>query len=215
MWKGPFGIMSAARGGEDDAARTGKLKNLLKQQGHGFIDLQGGYLYEEEGKPKVPVSEASVFIPNISEIAIKELASQFDQESYIFGEGGNWSLKETESGATWSEGSTADTFEALRHQKVDEDYPYMSQIRGRKGRQFRLDPDLVQRRREEQDQLSRHQHERVAFRLVGGKAPCFYSIAGHFRPRPPVCLAASDISLSGTCPDGSLLECWLPLQEIS
>lgn len=216
MWKGPFGIVSATRGGDDDAARIGKLKNLLKQQGQGFVDLQGGYLYEEDGKPKVPVKEASVFLPNISEMVVKELASQFDQESYIFGEQGRWSLKETKSGAIWAEGLVEDTFEVLRHREVEEDYPFMSQIRGKKGRQFRLDPDLVQRRKEEQEQVAREQHSRkhrVAFRLVGGKAPCFYSIAGPFRPRPPVCLAASDISLSGICPDGSLLECWLPLQE--
>ena len=216
MWKGPFGIISAARGGDDDAERTVKLKNLLKQRGQGFIDLQGGYLYEEEGKPKVPVKEASPFLPNISESEIKELASLFEQESYIAGETGHWSLKETKSGATWAEGLVEDTFEALRQTEVDEDHPYMSQLRGRSGNQFRLDPELVQRRKQEQEVLMRDQRtreHRVAFRLVGDKSPCFYSVAGQFRPCPPVCLAASGVVLSGTCPDGSLLDCWLPLQE--
>jgi len=90
----------------------------------------------------------------------------------------------------------------------------MSQLRGNKGRQFRLDPDLIQRRKQEQEQVDRHEHSRVAFRLVGGNSPCFYSIAGDFRPRPPVCLAVSDIKLSGECPDGALLDCWLPLRGI-
>ncbi len=216
MWKGPFGIISAARGGSDDASRTAKLKNLLKDRGQGFIDFQGGYLYEEDGKPKVPVNEASLFLPNISEAEIKELASTFEQESYIVGERGHWSLKETQSGATWAEGLVEDTFEALRQKEVGEDYPFMSQVRDRSGQQFRLDPDLVQRRRQEQEELMRDQRERehrVAFRLVKAESPCFYSIAGKFRPRPPVCLAASDIRLSGNCPDASLLGCWLPLQE--
>lgn len=210
MWKGPFGIVSAARAEEDDKDRTSQLKNLLKQKGQGFIDLQGGYLYEKDGKPKVPVQEASVFLPNISEAEIRELAVQFEQESYIFGEGGNWFLKETKSGAVWAEGMVEDTFEALRQKEVGEDFPYMSQIRGKEGLQFRLDPDLVNRRRQEQEELMRDQR-RVAFRLVKNE-PCFYSIAGNFRPRPPVCLPDSGIKQSEECPDGALLDCWLPLQ---
>ena len=217
MWKGPFGIMSASRGGEDDAVRTSKLKNLLKQRGYGFIDFQGGYLYEEEGQSKVPVKENSVFLPNISESELQELASQFDQESYIFGEKVNWSLKKTLSGEILAKGLVEDTFEPLRDKSVGEDYPFMSQMRGSKGRQFRLDPDLVQRRKREQEQLMRDQQVRehhVAFRLVGAESPCFYSIAGNFRPKPPVCLEESNIRISGSCPDGSLLECWLPLQAM-
>jgi len=215
MWKGPFGIVSAARGGDDDKSRTGKLKNFLKERGYGFIDLQGGYLYEEEGQPKVPVKEASVFIPNISETELQRFAQTFEQESYIFGDRGTWSLKETASGSVWASGLVEDTFEALRNQEVGEDYPYMSQLRGNKGQQFRLDPELVHRRKQDQEELSRNQHQRVAFQLVGGEFPCFYSIAGKFRPRPPVCLSESDISLSGTCPDGSLLDCWLPLRRVN
>lgn len=214
MWKGPFGIISASRGRDDDAVRTKELKNLLKQRGYGFIDLQGGYLYEDEGQPKVPVREDSVFLPNISEPELQGLASQFNQESYIFGDKGRWSLK-TQAGEILTEGLVEDTFESLRHKMVGEDYPFMSQMRGNEGRQFRLDPDLVQRRKEEQEQLMRRDREqRVAFRLVGAVFPCFYSIAGEFRPQPPVCLAESNIMLSGACPDGSLLECWLPLQAI-
>lgn len=213
MWKGPFGIISAFVG--ENRGRVKQLKNLLKERGQGFIDLHGGYLYENEGKPKVPIKEDSVFLPGISEVDLRELASQFDQESYIFGEGGSWSLKETKSGAVWAEGFVDDTFEALRKQEVNEDFPFMSQIRGRRGRQFRLDPDLVQRRKQEQEELVRQQYAReqgrVAFRLVSGDSPCFYSIAGDFRPHPPVCLAASNIKLSGNCPEGSLLDCWLPL----
>ncbi len=215
MWKGPFGIISAFVDGGENLGRAGKLKNLLKERGQGFIDLKGGYLYEDEGKPKVPIKEDSVFLPGISEVDLRELSSQFDQESYIFGEGGSWSLKETKSGAVWADGFVADTFEALRKKEVSEDYPFMSQLPARIGRQFRLDPDLVQRRKQEQDELVRQQHAReqgrVAFRLVNSDSPCFYSIAGDFRPRPPVCLAASDIKLSGNCPEGSLLDCWLPL----
>lgn len=213
MWKGPFGIVSAARGGDDDKDRASQLKNLLKQQGQGFIDLQGGYLYEEDGQPKVPVQEASVFLPNISEAEIRKLAVQFGQESYIFGEGGSWSLKETESGAVWAEGMVEDTFEALKQKEVGEDYPYMSQIGRNVGQQFRLDPELVQRRKQEQEELMRDQR-RVAFRLVKNE-PCFYSIAGNFRPQPPVCLPESGIKHSEECPDGALLDCWLPLKEIT
>lgn len=54
MWGGSFGIISASRGRDDDAVRTKELKNLLKQRGYGFIDLQGGYLYKEKGQQKVP-----------------------------------------------------------------------------------------------------------------------------------------------------------------
>lgn len=221
MWKGPFGIVSAVKLGdpenelisEQNNERVAQLKNLLKQMGQGYIDLQGCYLYEGDGKPKVPVQEASVFLPNISEAETRELAVQFGQESYIFGEGGSWFLKETESGSVWAEGMVEDTFEALKKKEVGEDYPYMSQMRGNVGQQFRLDPDLVQRRKQEQEELMRNQR-RVAFRLVKNE-PCFYSIAGNFRPRPPVCLPESGIKHSEECPDGALLDCWLPLKEIT
>jgi hypothetical protein len=217
MWKGPFGIISAsvAEEGTDNKSRTLTLKNLLKQRGQGFIDLQGGYLYEEEGKPQVPVREDSVFLPAISEAEVKELATLFDQESYISGDKGFWSLKETASGSVWAEGLVEDTFESFKEKEVGENYPYMSQMRGNKGQQFRLDTDLVNRRKQEQEQLSRlHRERRVAFRLVGNESPCFYSTAGSFRPRPPVCLAESGIKLSGKCPEGALLDCWLPLKKI-
>lgn len=226
MWKGSFGILSAALvkdkegnrvSDDENYIRNGKLKNVLKKLGHGWIDFSGGYMYQEKDAPDFPVKEDSLFLPDISESDLRALASKFDQESYIFGDKGYWKLQATDSEAIWGEGLIEDMFETFKEKEVGKDYPFMSQMGTDKGRQFRLDPQLVQRRKDEEEQLLRHQREHqhhIAFRLVGGKAPCFYSITGEFRPRPPVCIAASDVILNGSCPDGSLLDCWLPLREI-
>lgn len=205
MWERPFGILSASHPNQDNVVRTKMLKKELRNRGYGFIDLKGAYVYEETG---VPVTEDSVFVPGIDEETLRELATQFEQESYIFGTDGQFVLKAI-SGEIWASGSVEETFEPLFDVEVGANVPFMSQVRSKPHRQFRLDVDRPRRIRERQ-QVIPGEDRRVACLLVEDEL-AFYSTADSFHSKPPVSKATSGIVDEMSTPDPGLLDCWLPL----
>lgn len=93
-----WGTISAERyamSDEENRERTQQLKKDLRDMGHGFVELEGGWREcQEKGTPysKCPEDklentvETSFFIPNISREEIESLRDKYEQDAVIYGD---------------------------------------------------------------------------------------------------------------------------------
>lgn len=95
---GEFGIVSAFLSNLEEAEnnqRNRELFDTLKGMGIGYVPIIGVY----------GAFERSVFLPQVEEEVVHELAAQFEQESYIWGEKGAWVMLDTNTGDILMEGN--------------------------------------------------------------------------------------------------------------
>lgn len=79
-----FGVMSAFRSNlspEENKARHEELKNELRKNNLGYIEVEGAYREKQTGKMK---DEASLFIPNVSRIQMISFGQKYDQDSVLY-----------------------------------------------------------------------------------------------------------------------------------
>jgi len=76
---------------EINVARTNTLKQSLRDNGFGFIAVDGGWVDQDSGL-KDYIKEQSFLIPGISEELLKKLSDVYNQYGYIFGENGSYRL---------------------------------------------------------------------------------------------------------------------------
>lgn len=107
MTEESFGILSASRytlSAEENMKRTKHLKEEIREMGYGFIPANGVW----EGS-----SEASVFIPLISLKDIQKLSAMFDQDTFIWGDNGEYREIETVGGHVRQTGKSKERFHFL------------------------------------------------------------------------------------------------------
>ena len=92
VWKhievgGKFGVVSGSRSEhskvENQAAHM-ELKNIVRSDGYGYIEMRGGFVKTLEDGSKLEVKEDTLFIPNISKKEIIDLGIKFDQDSVLY-----------------------------------------------------------------------------------------------------------------------------------
>jgi len=70
----------------DEKVRVSEIKNLLKQNSLGYIQLQGWW--KDDKAPGGFTMDNSFFIPNVKKREIiDDIATYFNQEGYIYGDG--------------------------------------------------------------------------------------------------------------------------------
>ena len=116
---GEFGIVSAYLSNlpeGENRQRNRELFEMLKEMGIGYVPIIGKY----------GAFEHSVFLPQVSEDVVHDLAAQFEQESYIWGEKGAWVMLDTSTGDILMEG---DEFVAST---LDNEEDYYSELDNRR-----------------------------------------------------------------------------------
>ena len=111
--EGPFAIVSAERGTmtpEENEQRTQDLKTRIRDLGFGFIPAIGMWEGAEEN---------SLFIPDIPRDAAQGLSSMFDQDAFIWGDEGTYSVISTLGGNVYDSGTVKDRFHYLGKEEVD------------------------------------------------------------------------------------------------
>ncbi len=116
--KNPFGILSAHIGANSSTPEgrnqnnimAGELKNTLKQNGLTWIELKGGW--KDTFLNKL-ISEDSLFIVNVNQQTVAQYAKQFNQQAYIWGTEGKYTVFNTENSQSLQSGNIID------HIKVD------------------------------------------------------------------------------------------------
>lgn len=109
-----FGIMSAFRSDKDmdtNLKNDSELKSYLVSNGLGFIPAQGVWKGD---------SENSIIIPSISKDEIAALAKKYNQMAFIYGNNGQWTLFDTNTGGAIDSGSVKDSFHILNEQEVQD-----------------------------------------------------------------------------------------------
>ena len=114
---------------------------MLRKFEIGYIRLKGIWKNQEVDKY---LTEKSVFIPGAREEDIQAIADLFNQDSYVFGQNGFFTIKKTDGSATYLSGKIKDY---IRQTSVDElkeitDHPDRSSLPGAsilKGRGFVFD----------------------------------------------------------------------------
>jgi hypothetical protein len=71
------------------------LKELLRKQGYGFVQMRGGWI---DDSIQQIVGENSLFIPVIKESELQSLGKQFNQSAYVYGINGTYFIKDIEGG---------------------------------------------------------------------------------------------------------------------
>lgn len=158
---GEFGIMSAFRpqyslGGNRE--RTAKLKEMIREMGYGFVQASGVWK---------DASEDSLFIPGISKEDIQKLSTEFQQEAFIWGDGENYYVIATDTGAVLDSGNPKNQFHFLgTGEEADPADAYTEM----KGRRWTFSPQ------EEKEIAPVAEAEYYGgFRLKSGRAFCFTS----------------------------------------
>jgi hypothetical protein len=105
----PFAIISAHRGTaqspEERAhnnAQMAKLKQLVFESGHSFIDTGGAWTEKGDDVPSYPVKEHSIFIPNISKEEALELGKMFEQDGVTVGKNGEYEIISSNGGEVFT-----------------------------------------------------------------------------------------------------------------
>jgi hypothetical protein len=117
---GPFAILSAWRGNvrvnpkllDDNKKDDIALRQLVRELGYGFVRLYGLYTYVGEKNISKVANEESLFIPGISQDEARSLAQACFQESYIWGDNGQWAMLNSETNnVEWgAQGNVVDDF---------------------------------------------------------------------------------------------------------
>ena len=119
MVNGQFAIISAENDGNklteegraENKKRDAELRDLLRTFNIGFINIKGSWLSEEVGQY---LTERSLFVPNIKdEQTAIALAKLYNQEAYVFGNGGNYAVKGTNDGASYMSGNVMEDFKLI------------------------------------------------------------------------------------------------------
>jgi hypothetical protein len=108
-----FGIVSAAsdsnktsqRGVDENNLRHRELQSLLRKFEIGFVNMKGLWKNSEVQKY---LPEKSAFMTNIREEDVRAVAQLYDQDSYIYGSGGNFAIKKTDGSMVYLQGRVAD-----------------------------------------------------------------------------------------------------------
>ncbi len=148
---GSFGIVSAMddslksniQGIHENNKKDRLLKQLLRKFDIGYIRLKG--MWKDEKSQKY-LAEKSVFIPHAKEEDVRTLAELFNQDSYIYGKNGFFSIKKTDGSATYLTGDIKDYLRQVSpfELKSITDHPENAKIPGAsvaKGRGFVFDGD--------------------------------------------------------------------------
>lgn len=106
---GSFGIVSAAsdslkltpEGISENNRRDRLMKMMLRKFEIGYIRLKGIWKNQEVDRY---LTEKSVFIPYAKEEDVQAIADLFDQDSYVFGQNGFFTIKKTDGSATYLSG---------------------------------------------------------------------------------------------------------------
>ena len=102
-----YQVQGKGRVHPENRERMAHLKDILKEKGIGFIQMQGAWANDELARF---IEEDSLFVPGIDENTARRIAQVFNQDSYIFGENGHYWIKATESGDVYQEGDTKEHF---------------------------------------------------------------------------------------------------------
>ena len=202
----------------ENRGRMNQLKDILKEKGIGFIQMQGAWVNEELAQF---IEEDSLFIPNVSEETARKIAEVFDQDAYIYGEGGRYWLKDTKTGNVFQEGSTKQHFRSFFDDEPDFGYSKV------KGRRWILDSNQPERAQDldvTEDTMSTPSHT-VAHRPAGSKTTHnFIREGSHQKPAwafqcyPQQVKWATNEGVIKTystdAPAGHLLAVYLPLEEV-
>lgn len=142
LFENQYGVISASRGEktpQENAARGAELKELVRQSGYGYMSAQGFF----RGAP-----EDSLLIPDASKEDLQVWAQKYEQESYIYGEAGQFWFVETQSGAMHGPNDAKERFHYMGSAKEDEipdeSAEYYTEIGGKRWR-FRDPAELAQK----------------------------------------------------------------------
>lgn len=127
---------------------SAELKDFLRQEGIGFIQMSGAWVDEEIEKF---ITEESLLIPNVTDNFLQKIAQKYNQDSYIFGQQGKYFIKNTQTGKIELGGNVKDHFRQFSGVDNKPEFGY-SEI---KGRQWMLDKNTPYRA----EQLSKEINE--------------------------------------------------------
>jgi len=228
MLESDFAIFTASRGeysSEENKKRMKRLKRQLRNLGYGFVNTAGVWNEKDiySGVRKW-LSEDSIFVPGISEEWTRILSQQFGQESYIWGTGGVYWLKDTEDGSIGLTGPVKEHFRLVTETNPSD---YYTQFKKEKHRPFVFDEN---RKKKKEEELEEKMPESIKFptvisnsnkkHIITSRLPVtasrkeasriFYSFAGI----PKYVGTRYGIKEMSDVPDVSFCDAWLPLWEI-
>lgn len=134
MLNGSFGIISAHRGEmylsqegrEENNRRDAELRDLLRHFNTGFVKMKGLWKDEKIGKF---IPEDSLFIAGAREDDIRAIAELYGQDSYVYGNNGEFAIRSTSGGSDYMSGRVEDYIRQVEEEEVSPDVH--STIRGR------------------------------------------------------------------------------------
>jgi len=115
-----------------EKVRVGEIKDLLKKNGLGYIQLQGWW--KDSKAPSGFVMDNSFFIPNVKKRdTIDAIATYFNQEGYIYGDGKNIILWEQVGKKPCAPYHKVMNFEGFKEGEGDVGF---SELKKKKGKKF-------------------------------------------------------------------------------
>lgn len=232
MLKNSFGIVSAYKG-VDTFSPEGKAKNqqrdeqlrdLLRHFDVGFVQMDG--FWTDEAIQKV-TGEKSLFIAGADESTIKAVAELYDQDSYVYGNNGEFVIRPTKGGPDYMSGRVADYIRQVNpSDQVPANY---SETKGRKWTFDQSKGEAAQKMRDQIEQTKRqfpgaNSQEVLAYLLSGGdRLNKTSGTLTYIEPRSETGFYVLERHVSwaipqsgtGQCGPGRSLRAYFPLREVS
>jgi len=82
-----------------------ELKHLLEAQGFGFTQIQGAWFDEHFNSF---IDEDSLFIPNIPESVLQQIARKYSQDAYVYGKDGYYRIVSADGSHVIQQGKVFD-----------------------------------------------------------------------------------------------------------
>ena len=180
--------------------RIADLKDVLKEYGIGFVQVQGEWIDAVAG---ALLDEGSIFTPNIEEEAVKAFCDGFGQQGYAVGSGGRYHIR-SRSGAIWQVGDVRDHLRLVCGRKP------VSKLPERRGHQFVLDGNQWQRAQQLRDQLE----GRVVDSAATVQVHWTWKYVFQCFPVAHKWVTNEGILRDSEVPRGSLLAAYLPLAPV-
>jgi hypothetical protein len=166
---GPWGMVSAyhelnnltPEGKKTNKTLDESLRDLLRHFGVGFVVMpQSMFVNEQIGKL---LPDPSVFIANVREDDVKAIAELFGQQAYVFGENGQFAIRQTD-GTPIMQGAVKDYLRQLSKEEAaalqqNSENSSLPGFSGLKGRYWAFDKDRAQNIQKAKEEIERVQKQ--------------------------------------------------------